>query len=767
MAAAAPFAAARDDSTSPNADPVFLEVYITPEHPFGSDWTTGVGGDVITIYARVANNYHGADPDNPEPEVYFRYFFCNRVACFPNVNGLMTLVGGDLYKCELNGDTSKFPAWDTYEASAVSGQHIGFWLYADSADLTGYAFYPGPSSSEFQYIYPSWPAASINGTASLSKSSCYPGESLTVAGNAKFWNSTSLPIDLDPTMTSLIDCEGCFVNATVNGVKSMGKVGANGDFSVQITAPSTPGPYPVSIAVTNGSANRNVATNIADMQIQVLQPGVEVTATLTPSTVLPAQNATVNGTVRLDNGTIPAGAQVNVSIAETGNYWLTTVASSGIYNTEFVTPNITGVYHVNVSARHPVYNVRGYMEKVLTVVAVPVPDIVVEAADISVQGHLVQGKTISINVTVRNEGIVDANGTRVNVTLDGDVLSSARFNIPHGGYAVSRVTWNATPGTHNVSVVADPAKEIAESSEVNNMVWKNIVVQADADKDGIPNDTDDDDDNDGYLDVWETNLGTDPLDPLSAPQDADKDGAPNGDADNSQPWMDTDDDDDGYPDAWERNLCTDPLDDASFPLDTDGDGTPDGDPGNTQPWMDDDDDNDGVPDSEDAFPKNNDEWSDLDGDGVGDNSDADWDADGYANAADPFPRDTDNDGLPNWLDLDDDGDGVRDSLDAMPLDTDNDGLNNGVDLDDDGDGAPDREEDANWNGRTDPGETNWIKADSDGDGIPDGADPFPTGQVEVPETVASETPGLLVTLLLMIMAPAVLLALGMAGGKWR
>ena len=42
-------------------------------------------------------------------------------------------------------------------------------------------------------------------------------------------------------------------------------------------------------------------------------------------------------------------------------------------------------------------------------------------------------------------------------------------------------------------------------------------------------------------------------------------------------------------------------------------------------------DGDGVPNAQDAFPRDAKEWADMDGDGVGDNSDPDIDGDGFNN----------------------------------------------------------------------------------------------------------------------------------------
>ena len=41
----------------------------------------------------------------------------------------------------------------------------------------------------------------------------------------------------------------------------------------------------------------------------------------------------------------------------------------------------------------------------------------------------------------------------------------------------------------------------------------------------------------------------------------------------------------------------------------------------------------------DLFPDDSKEWSDLDGDGIGDNSDPDIDGDGVVNESDAYPED--------------------------------------------------------------------------------------------------------------------------------
>ena len=125
-----------------------------------------------------------------------------------------------------------------------------------------------------------------------------------------------------------------------------------------------------------------------------------------------------------------------------------------------------------------------------------------------------------------------------------------------------------------------------------------------------------------------------------------------------------------------------------------------------------DSDGDGFVDPVDDLPNDRAEWLDTDGDGVGNNADADDDGDGVADRTDAFPLDASEA-------RDQDGDGVGDNADAFPrdasetADTDEDGVG------DNADAFP-----------NDPAET----ADSDGDGVGDNGDPFPNDPRESADT---------------------------------
>ena len=273
--------------------------------------------------------------------------------------------------------------------------------------------------------------------------------------------------------------------------------------------------------------------------------------------------------------------------------------------------------------------------------------------------------------------------------------------------------------------------------------------QVDADNDGMGNACDPDDDNDGVDDEDDCA----PLNPLSFPGnpevcngiDDNCDGVvdenyPNNDDDELADCVDGDDDNDEIPDA--EDNC--PFVPNQGQANADGDFWGD--------VCDGDDDNDGDPDETDCQPLdpaiNHAAFEKCDG--------KDNNCDGIV---DEDYQDLDADGLANCIDDDDDGDGIIDDNDNCPgtanpgqEDFDNDGVGDACESDTDGDGDPDLTDcqpndplvhhgaaeecngldencnslvDENFLDTDDDGEADCVDDDNDGDGVLDPADNCP------------------------------------------
>ena len=99
-----------------------------------------------------------------------------------------------------------------------------------------------------------------------------------------------------------------------------------------------------------------------------------------------------------------------------------------------------------------------------------------------------------------------------------------------------------------------------------------------------------------------------------------------------------------------------------------------------------DSDSDGTIDLEDAFPQDETEWLDSDGDSIGNNADLDDDNDNVEDSSDAFPLDaqeqydSDKDGIGNNEDTDDNGDGKEDIFTKKMYEISNGDLNSSYDF---------------------------------------------------------------------------------------
>jgi hypothetical protein len=354
------------------------------------------------------------------------------------------------------------------------------------------------------------------------------------------------------------------VNVSVKGtgIYQLGMTDVNGDYSLRVTMPSTPGNYVLNVSMSNRSILGWNETTIDVQQLRILH-----SPQLSKTVVYPDQTIWVNGTATYNNGSKAGGSNVTINLD--GQEWYGSTNSVGHYSIPVTAPSTSGSYDVRVTASNQTVLVTNTTILDLLVTDVPVPDISISTDDITISdSHPIVNRDFSIDVTIHNTGTLDALDFYVEVKIDG-VLEHQEFvaSLVQGMDTSFGFLWNtANSGDHNVIVMSDPTNSITEAVENNNNATKIVSVDGDFDGDGVGDLLDNDDDNDGYLD---------PPGPDKFPYDPTE-------------WYDTDEDSVG--------------DNKDI-----------------------DDDGDGYLDWRDHFPLDETEWDDTDRDGVGNNKDDDDD----------------------------------------------------------------------------------------------------------------------------------------------
>jgi len=258
----ATFATSFPQGPDQSALPDFDDAYVSPRNPFGHDWMTMMGGDIITAFGYIS------DPSVASMEL--ETLFCNRYLCpAPPPPEPMIPLGGGWFSCQFPGDY--WLGTPTYDASNNAGIYVSYRIVARNGGGTIIAEYPGPIGSwNYVKIYPAWPPTQLNATSAVSTPTPLPGSIFWVNGTAFFGNNcTSLPPDLDPGMTTKLPVELSNVTVTLNGTEYYGMTDINGNYSIPVTAPVIPGSYMVNTTVSNTTPNRNVNCVSDDVEINV------------------------------------------------------------------------------------------------------------------------------------------------------------------------------------------------------------------------------------------------------------------------------------------------------------------------------------------------------------------------------------------------------------------------------------------------------------------------------------------------------------------
>lgn len=130
----------------------------------------------------------------------------------------------------------------------------------------------------------------------------------------------------------------------------------------------------------------------------------------------------------------------------------------------------------------------------------------------------------TIYVRVHNYGVDDIEGYLQMVDNSLGLGQEKNFAVRSGGVGDFWFRWQPTAGTHKLTLsIFD---EVHNSLPINADPYV-IIVLADNDRDGIPNDSDPDDDNDGLTDIYEMTYDLNPLNPQDKELDYDGDSLSN------------------------------------------------------------------------------------------------------------------------------------------------------------------------------------------------------------------------------------------------
>ncbi|MCK5038174.1 MAG: hypothetical protein KAS16_03655, partial [Thermoplasmata archaeon] len=433
----------------------------------------------------------------------------------------------------------------------------------------------------------------MNVTAEPSATTALPDRILTVTGHAEYGNGDDAAnADVNITLVGVADE---FWNSTTD---------ANGDYSINITTPTTSDTYTINVTMESLLYTGLIAYNETD---------ILVTAVPIPDLVLENTGVSIDAPDGLFDG---ENIEIAVEVKNTG-----IADATGVFVTfemndiEIGNKTIDIVQGGSTNATITWEAVQG--NNTLSVLVDPL-----NAIEESFENNNNATRTIVIDLDTDEDGI----GDTMDTDIDGDGYNNTDDDFP-----LDENEWLDTDddGTGDNTDTDDDGDGVNDQDDDFPL---DPTEDTDTDEDGIGNNADTDDDDDGILDIDDDF----PLDETET-EDYDEDGI----GDNA----DLDDDADGYLDATEDPEL----------WDTDNDGLTND--------IDNDDDNDGTVDTSDTMPYDTDndgltnaEDDDDDGDGVLD-KDEDLNWDGIVDDDETSSTSSDTD-----------GDGVDDKEDYDPLD---------------------------------------------------------------------------------------------------
>jgi hypothetical protein len=269
---------------------------------------------------------------------------------------------------------------------------------------------------------------------------------------------------------------------TFSTVNSLG----NGYYNTTYTAPKLSSQTYANITATVSKAN--YATTTFTTQITILPlPTLELSVTITPSTVISAKQANVLTQVTYPGGTPATGATVTLTSSSGGTFTTVTELGNGLYNSTFNAPTFETqtVINITATAAKTNYALPNTRTTEITVLPLPSLDVAITATPSTIDA----GKQANV---VAHVAYLDGNpvtGATVKFTSSNGGAFTAAKDVGNGFYnttftaptlntqttititaSASKAGYTTTNGTTQISIAPLPPMDVAVTTKTSIVI---------------------------------------------------------------------------------------------------------------------------------------------------------------------------------------------------------------------------------------------------------------------------------------------------------
>jgi len=208
--------------------------------------------------------------------------------------------------------------------------------------------------------------------------------------------------------------------------------------------------------------------------------GIILKGSVTPTETTVGSQVTIQGYAIYNTtygyGAPVAGAEVTITITGWEQVKTHTI-NDGTYKAEITAPYTSGNYTIIVTITD--FTFQESIELNLSVISIEGIDLTLSSRDITFSpSDPLENQVVNITAKIHNIGTENAYNVSVAFYDNGKPIASQTiYTILAEESKEITITWNATPwGWHTISVIIDPANEIAETNEDNNEASQSIRV---------------------------------------------------------------------------------------------------------------------------------------------------------------------------------------------------------------------------------------------------------------------------------------------------